>query len=288
MDLGLRGRRALVTGGTSGIGAAAARCLAEEGAAVAIAARRRPFAESVAEAMSSELSAQVHPLTMDVTDLDSIDAGVAEATARLGGLDVIVHAAGGSTMTDWYRARTGDRLPLQVHEDRSWTFRHRLHDSTDADWLHLYKLNAVSFVHLARVARPELRKSGHGRLIAVASVSGRERGGGQWDYHVAKAAEIAAAHCLAAEMMEDRILVNVVCPGATDSDASLGLREILAERTGQSVAEVTERAWANLPFHRAATAEEVGATICFLASARASYINGATIVVDGGASLGLL
>lgn len=283
MDLELRDRRALVTGGSSGIGAASALYLMSEGAEVVLAARGEDALRREASTLQERFGRPVGIVSMDVADARSIAEGANRAVDTLGGLDILVHAAGGSTLTDSYRARDVDGLPLRT-DSEGWDLVHQLDDSTDMDWSHLYALNTLSLVRLVRSLRPILRESTQPRVVAVSSVSGLVRGRGQSDYHVAKAAEIVAAQCLAAELMDDGILVNVVCPGPTDTEASVGLREILSRETGMSVETVTERLWAGLPFRRAASAAEVGAVICFLTSAQAAYVNGAAVIVDGGAS----
>jgi 3-oxoacyl-[acyl-carrier protein] reductase len=250
MDLELTGRRALVTGATRGIGRAIAERLVAEGCALAICARDGDEVARAADELRAR-GATVHGGAVDVTDAPALERFVAEAGEALGGLELLVANAGGSA--------GGERLD----------------DAAAEDWRTTLELNVVHAAVAARAAVPLMRAAGGGAIVFIASISGL-RPQPRAQYAAAKAAEIHLAVALGRELGPDRIRVNAVSPGS-----------ILFEGGGwdhrrRNDTEAFE-AWVRdeFPLGRLGTVEEVADVTCFLLSARASWISGTNVVVDG-------
>jgi 3-oxoacyl-[acyl-carrier protein] reductase len=250
MDLELTGKRALVTGATRGLGRAIAERLAGEGCDLAICARGGDEVDRAAEALRGS-GVAVHADAVDITDPPALERFVAEAGDALGGLDLLVANAGGSA---------GGSL---------------LDDTTADDWRTTFDLNVIHAVVAARAALPLMRAAGGGAMVFIASISGT-RPQPRAQYAAAKAAEIHLAASLGRELGPDGIRVNALSPGS-----------ILFPGGGWDQRRTNDPAafenWvrAEFPLGRLGRAEEVADVTCFLLSARASWISGANIVVDG-------
>jgi 3-oxoacyl-[acyl-carrier protein] reductase len=251
MDLELTGKRALITGATRGIGRAIAERLAAEGCSIAICARDGEAVEDAAADLARAHGVTVHGEAVDVTDAAALEAFVAGAAGALGGLDLLVANAGGSA--------GGERLD----------------DAGADDWRTTLDLNVVHAAVAARAATAPMRAAGGGAMVFVASISGT-RPQPRAQYAAAKAAEIHLAASLARELGPDGIRVNALSPGS-----------ILFPGGGwdnrrRNDTEAFE-AWVRgeFPLGRLGRAEEVADVACFLLSARASWISGANVVVDG-------
>ena len=281
MELELEDRVALITGGSKGIGLAAARRYVAEGARVALLARGREALERAAASLRAA-GGEVEIAFADVRRDADVERAVQRTVERFGRIDILVHNAGGSVMAENYRQRAADLVPLRV-EGEAWSVPYPFDACSLDDWTFTYDLNVLSAVRVLKAVLPHMRARKYGRIVLVASMSGKQRQAGQFEYVAAKAAEIALANSLAGEVLKDGILVNSVCPTTTHTDAADGLAEIVAARTGTSPAAVLEAFGArNFPLGRLALAEEVGDVIVFLTSARASYVTGTSVNVDGG------
>lgn len=249
MDLELAGKVALVTGASRGIGRGIATRLAAEGAHVVFCARGAADLDA-ATAAAPETTIGV---VADVSTPDGASLAVDAAVERFGGLDIVVNNVGGSGA--------------------------RSFDDMDADDLaSVLGKNLFAAVHVSRAALPALRARGGGVIAMIASVWGREAGGGP-SYNVAKAAEISLAKAMARDLARDRIRVFSIAPGSTVFPGGSWERRLRDDPKG--MAAFIER---ELPFGRLGTVDEIADVTAFLVSPRASWVVGACVAVDGGQS----
>lgn len=257
VDYQLHGRRALITGGSHGIGLAIAEMLAQQGCDVAICSRS---AERLAEAKNQLSAHKVEVLTVaaDVLDNTQIDKVTEEIGRAWGGTDILVNNVGG-----------GGRWGSEVVEDTALSV-----------WQEVYQKNAGAAAAFIKWAIPGMRRKKWGRVIGITSIYGKEGGGRPW-FTAAKAAQIAAIKTLAMTgyLARDGITFNTVAPGS-----------IMIPNTGWAAerdsdpAGFAERVGRDFPLGRLGTREEVAAVALFLCSPQASLVNGACIAVDGGES----
>jgi len=243
VDLGLAGRVALVLAASKGLGRATAAALAAEGADLAIGARDAHTLEATAAAIRSASGRRVLAVPVDVTDAAAGAAFVDAAVREYGTIDVLVNNAGGPPFGSF-------------------------DDFDDAAWQRAFELNLLSTVRMTRLALPHITRDGGGRVINVVSLSVKSVLPRSILSTAMRAGVVGMAKLLADELGPQGITVNNVAPGFIMTDR---VRE-----TGST------RAADDAPLRRAGQPEEFAAVVAFLASARASYVTGATIPVDGG------
>jgi 3-oxoacyl-[acyl-carrier protein] reductase len=250
VELGLQGRKALVTGGSAGIGLAIARTLAQEGAAVGICARDSARL-AAAVASLTKVGSKAVGVVADVTVPEQVERAVEEVANRLDGLDALAACAGGREGAPW------------LMENRS------------ADWVRTFQLNVVHSVDAVRAAVPFLRDKGEGSVLFVSSITGW-RPGPVSSYAAAKSALIHLAATLAHELGPYGIRVNALSPGSTsDTDGWVRYEHEHPEEFAQFKREA-------FPLHRLVTAQQVADAACFALSPRGAGLNGANLTVDAG------
>jgi 3-oxoacyl-[acyl-carrier protein] reductase len=262
MDLGLRDKVAIITGGSEGIGKAAAQRMAEEGARVVIVARRPDVLKAAAEAIQQATKGTALPVQGDVAEPATINRVVQAALDNFGRIDILVNNAGVSMAK-----------PFEAVSDEDW----------ESD----FSLKVWGAVRFIRAVIPEMRKVGGGRIINVTNLGGRTPGPSSMPTSISRAAGIAITKGLSKDLAKDNILVNTVCIGLIKS----GQHERRYARQKQSNPDLTlDQVYAEsvkgrgVPLGRVGEAQEAGDVITFLASDRASYLTGVAINIDGGTS----
>jgi 3-oxoacyl-[acyl-carrier protein] reductase len=261
MDLQLSGKIAIVTGASKGLGFASARALVEEGCRVTICARGKAALDDAAGALKIVAGpngpAQVLAVAADLATADGVEAVVARTVETFGGLDILVNNIG---------LAQGAGIV----------------DTSDADWQAAFDQTLFPAVRASRLAVPLMRKRGGGAILMIASIWGRESGG-RMTYNAVKAAEISLAKAMAQQLAKDNIRVNSIAPGSIRFPGGSWDR-----RVHEAPDEMAAFVRSELPFGRFGRPEEVGAVVAFLASARASWISGASVTVDGCQSRSLI
>jgi 3-oxoacyl-[acyl-carrier protein] reductase len=243
VDLGLDGKRCLVTGSTAGIGYEVARQLIAEGASVVTCGRRG----------APEVGERAH-VVADLSRPGEPERVVAEAAEALGGLEVLVNNVGVARIA-------------------------RFEDVQDDEWDEYWQLNVMSYVRAIRAALPHLREQ-PGAIVNVSSTAGKRPSTGMPHYSVTKAAVLSLSRLVADTCAGDGIRCNAVAPGPTETDAWLADGG-LADQQGERAA-ILEKVAAGRPLGRLASAEEIASVVVFLCSDRASYVTGAAWSADGG------
>jgi 3-oxoacyl-[acyl-carrier protein] reductase len=257
MELGLSGRVALVAAASGGIGYASALELAREGARVLICSRDEGRVREAAERITSETGVEATGVAADVTSDDDVERFVNTALDAAGRVDVLVTNAGGSP------GSTFDETGLDAYR-------------------RAFELNALSAIRLARLALPVMRERGWGRIINVTSISVKQPITGLLLSNTVRAGLTGWAKTLSNEVAPDGVTVNNVAPGWTLTSRQEQHAIERGARQGKTKQEMIE-GWADeVPMKRMARPEEIAAAVAFLASERASYITGQTLVVDGG------
>jgi NAD(P)-dependent dehydrogenase (short-subunit alcohol dehydrogenase family) len=262
MNLELTGKVALVSGASKGIGRAIALGLAAEGARVALSARDARALDDVAAAAKNSGSTDVVSVPGDLSALDGVTRAVASTLDRFGRIDILVNNAGA--------IRGGDFLKIP-----------------DEQWLGDWQLKLLGYVRMARAVFPVMQRQGGGRIVNVVGAAARNPTATYLPGGIANSGLINFTKGLADAGAPSRILVNAVSPAATRTSRWDSLMEQQAAALGKTAAELIAEAESAYPLGRIATPEDIADAVCFLVSARASFITGICITVDGGATRGV-
>jgi 3-oxoacyl-[acyl-carrier protein] reductase len=263
MDLGLKGRVAIVAAASKGLGRAVADELAKEDCEIAICARTASEIEKAAREIEKASGRGVLWRAMDVTKEDAVRAFVADTEKKFGRVDICVTNAGGPPAKKFL-------------------------DITVDEWRTAVDLTLMSAVYFAREVLPRMQRNKWGRFITITSVSVKQPIDGLLLSNSLRAAVTGMAKTLANEFGASGITVNNVCPGYTRTERLDDLAARQAQMTGKRPEEIFQTWSSQIPIGRLAQPSEFAAMVAFLASERAAAINGATIPVDGGWTRGLL
>ena len=262
MDLGLQDKVAIITGGSDGIGRAAALSMSKEGANVVIVARGQEMLDEAAEEIRAATEGAVIPISADVTGADTAERVVQTALDRFGRLDILVNNAG-TSMAKGFE---------QVSQE---------------DWEFDFELKVWGAVRLIQQSIPEMRKVGGGRIINVTNLGGRTPGANSMPTSISRAAGIAITKGLSKDLAQDNILVSTVCIGLIKSGQHRRRYEARLQTEpglGEDLFYDQLAQGRSVPIGRVGEPEEAGDVIAFLASDRASYLTGIAVNIDGGVS----
>ena len=261
MDLGLRDKVAIITGGSDGIGKAAALSMAQEGASVVIVARRQEVLDQAEREILTATEGQVMSISADVTDPGTAKSLVESTLNKYGRLDILVNNAGQSMAK-----------PFE--------------DVSQDDWEFDFELKVWGAVRLIQESIPEMRKVGGGRIINVTNLGGRTPGPASMPTSISRAAGIAITKGLSKDLASDNILVSTVCIGLIKSGQHQRRYDVRVQSEPDLSIDAfyDQLADGRVPLGRVGEAEEAGDVIAFLASERASFLTGIAVNLDGGAS----
>lgn len=258
MNLGLHDQAAVVTAASAGLGYATALALAREGARVALCSRDLSRARDAAARIAAETGAFVQGYAADVADAEQLRGFIGQAAADLGGLRVLVCNAGGP--------------PAGSFESLSET-----------QWERAYHLTLMSVVRSVQAALPHLRANGGGRVLALVSSSVKRPLDNLTLSNAYRPAVQGLCKSLSIELAPDHVQVNCLAPGRILTERIQQLDEAAAAKRGTTWQDVRARSEQDVPMKRLGTPDEFGRVAAFLCSQAATYVNGSTLLVDGGA-----
>ncbi|HEY3972752.1 MAG TPA: SDR family oxidoreductase [Candidatus Sulfotelmatobacter sp.] len=262
MDLGLKDRVALVAASSQGLGLATAEAFAAEGCRIAMCARTQKTLHAAAEKIRKQRNATVFAETFDVADPTAVKQFVEEVVQQFGSLDICVTNAGGPPAKGFLA-------------------------TTREDWQRAIELNFLSTIYFAREVIPHMQRRQWGRIITITSITTKQPVADLVLSNAVRAAVVGLVKSLANEFGKDGILVNNVAPGFTATDRLKELAKARSSASGKSEKEIMDAWAADAALKRVGDPREFAATVVWLASERASYVTGQTVLVDGGAYKGL-
>lgn len=260
MELGLKGKRAIVTGGNRGIGRGCALELAREGAKVCVTARDERLLQSVVNELNT-VGGEGMFVTADLTSLDGCQKVVKAAVEKLGGVDILINSAGA--------AGYGDVLDIDIE---------LLSDALS--------LKTYGYLRMAQLVVPLMKKNGWGRIVNIAGGAGASPGRGNLPTSFTNITVLNTTRALSDAVSGNGILVNTISPGYTNTQRTRTLLQGRAEKEGKDVEVVIKELGRSLPAGRIAEPEEIGRVACFLCSEANSYMFGSSIYMDGGSRRG--
>jgi NAD(P)-dependent dehydrogenase (short-subunit alcohol dehydrogenase family) len=263
MDLGLDGMKAVVTGGSKGIGRETVRLLAEEGCDVAVTARDSERLERVTGELAEATGRTILPLPGDMSVQADVERTMGSAIEAFGGVDILVTSAGSS--------------PGGL-----------LEGLTEADWMSSVGLKFMGYVRSLSIMLPHMRQRGSGSVVMVVGNDGIKSSYWELTAGIANAADLNVASALAEQYGRFGVRINTVNPGPVNTDRWDGLEKRFATDRDIPQDEARRIVLGTLPLGRICEAEEVASVVAFLASPRASYVSGAHVLIDGAQMKGLL
>ena len=262
MDMGLKSKVAVVAASSQGIGRATAEAFAAEGCKVAMCARNEQALAAAAETIKKQYSVEVFQQALDVTDAAAVHEFVEAVVAKFGSADICVTNAGGPPAKG-FLATTMD------------------------DWRKAVDANFMSTVHFAREVIPHMQRKRWGRIVTITSITTKQPVADLVLSNAVRAAVVGLVKSLANEFGKDGILVNNVGPGYTATDRLKELARSRSAAWSRAEKDIFDGWAADAPLRRLGEPREVADTIVWLASERASYVTGQTVLVDGGIYKGL-
>ncbi len=262
MDLGIKGKTALVSASSKGIGKAIALGLAEEGVNLSLFSRTEKDINRTADEIRKQFSVHVIAAVADVTKKSQIDSVVEQTISRFGSIDILINNAGGP--------------PLGFFEDFEFL-----------QWQEALELNLLSAIYLCKKVTPFMKAKHWGRIISITSIAVKQPLEGLVLSNTARAGLTGFSKTLSNELGKYNILVNSICPGRIYTDRIRFLAEKRATQLNIDYEDAIEKMQSDIPLKRIGDSEELASLACFLASEKASYITGTTIQVDGGLVRGL-
>jgi len=260
MDFGLKGKRAIVTGGSGGIGRASALELAREGAKVCVTARDERVLELVVKDLN-KAGGEGMFVSADLTSIDGCRRVVNAAVEKFGAVDILINTAGA--------ARGGDVLDL------------------DTELLsEALGLKTYGYLRLAQLVIPHMKKNGWGRIVNIAGGAGASPARGNMPTSFANITVLNTTRALSDAVSGEGILVNAICPGTTNTQRTRDRLQARADKEGKSIDDLLKEEGRKAPAGRVAEPEEIARVACFLCSEVNSYMFGSSIYMDGGGRRG--
>lgn len=256
MDLGMKGKTAIVLAASKGLGKAIAEKLAEEGVNVVIASRDEQALQKTAEDIQAITDSKILFKKCDIKQANDIKALVEYTIEHFNTIDILVNNAGG---------------PPAGNFD----------DIDDENWQHAFELNLLSFVRAIRSVLPYMRKNG-GRILNIASSSFKQPIDGLILSNTFRTGIVGLSKSLSQELAKDKILINTLGPGTIETDRVLELSQVQAEKQGVPIEEILQRGEKSIPLGRYGQPEEFAKMAVFLCSDANSYVTGQAFLVDGG------
>lgn len=257
LDLGLKGKVALVTAASKGLGKAVATRLAEEGANLVLCSREESRIVSVGEELRERYGIHVKTVAADVSRREDVDRFIQEAKSSFAGVDILVCNAGGPP--------SGSFMSLE-----------------DGVWEQAFQTNLLSVVRLVRAVVPDMQQKGWGRIVTIASSSVKQPISGLILSNTMRAGVAGLMKTLSIELGPKGILLNTVCPGRIGTDRVKEIDEGRAAKEGITVEEVEQAVKSKIPLGRYGRPEEFAKVVSFLVSEANSYVTGTIQLVDGG------